>query len=692
MRTYSSLFLLGALGAMSAAASAAVDTTEWTCKTCPYPKGATALVEAGIGNVSSASPKFGDFSGLDKKGAYLVLGGEFDYRSVDGYYAQLLASDLGLDSRSLSAKTGRAGLYELRLGFAETPRHFGEGLSPFIGLGGSVLTLPAGFPASGTATMPLGGTLKPVELDLDAKRFDLGGSWIGGDHWTTKLQLRHDVRDGTKPFSASFYATATQLPLPVDQVTDQLELTVAYATRQLQLSLGYQASRFNNGFESLTLSSPFWPVVPGATRGQLALAPDNQFQQVTGSAGYQILPSLRASADFAVGRMTQDASYLAATLNPNLAATAGALPGTSLDGRVDTFSGSVKLTATPFDSLRVNASYARDVRDNRTDSSRFAAVSTDIFVWPGKRANEPYSHWQDRFKLSADYRGADRLRLSGGAEQDNRTRSYQEVVDTRETTLWGRLGLQPRDDLNLSLKVAFADRHNSPYGTSTWLDNPENPQLRKYYMVGRKRQSATARADYTLNDKVALGFAAEYANDDYAASAIGLNKARNSNLSADVAVTLSERTRLTGFVQADRIHSLQSGSQAFAAVDWRARNHDRFDMIGLGLKHAAIVDKLDIGADLTVSRARSRVTLETVIPEPEFPTDKTSVDSLKLYANYKMSEAITLTGSWWYERYESVNWHTDGLLPSTVVNLLALGVPTPNYRVNVVRLAMRYRF
>ena len=146
-----------------------------------------------------------------------MLGGELDYRSADGYYAQLLASDLGLDSRSLSARTGRAGLYELRLGYAETPRHFGEGLSPYLGLGGPVLTLPAGFPASGTATMPLGGTLKPVDLGLDAKRFDLGSTWVGGDHWTTKLQLRHDVRDGTKPFSASFYATATQLPLPVDQ-------------------------------------------------------------------------------------------------------------------------------------------------------------------------------------------------------------------------------------------------------------------------------------------------------------------------------------------------------------------------------------------------------------------------------------------------------------------------------------------
>ena len=693
MRTYSPLFLLMSLGVMSTAAVAAADTREWTCKTCPYPKAATAVVELGVGHVSSSEARFGDYTGLDKKGAYALVGGELNYRSETGYYANLLASDLGLDSRSLSAQSGRDGVYGLRLGYSEIPRHFGdEGLTPFIGAGSSVLTLPGGFPASGTATMPLASTLRPVELGLSAKRFELGASLVGPEHWTWRLQVRHDTRDGTRPSAGSFFATAAQLPLPVDQVTDQFEVSVAYATRALQLNLGYQASRFANGLESLTWTSPFWTVTPGATRGQLALAPDNQFHQVTGSAGYQVLPSVRASADFAIGRSTQDAAFLASTLNPVLAASLPALSRTSLDGRVDTFNGSVKLSAAPTDTLRINAIYARDVRDNRTAVGTYPAVSTDIFVGPGTRTNQPYSFWQDRFKLHADFRGPDSLRLAAGAEQDNRQRSYQEVVDTRETTLWGRMSLQPRDDLSLALKVAHADRRNSGYGTSIWLDNPENPALRKYNLASRERDSANLRADFTLNEKIGFGLSAEYAADDYSASAVGLNSARNFNLTADMAWAFSERTRVSAFVTHERIRSVQSGSQAFAAADWSANSVDRFEILGLSLKHAAIVDKLDIGADLTVSRSRSDVALTTLIPEPALPTQKTAVDSLKLHATYKLKDNISLTGSWWHERYDAQDWQLDGLLPSTVVNLLALGQPAPSYRVNVLRLAVRYRF
>lgn len=51
-----------------------------------------------------------------------------------------------------------------------------------------------------------------------------------------------------------------------------------------------------------------------------------------------------------------------------------------------------------------------------------------------------------------------------------------------------------------------------------------------------------------------------------------------------------------------------------------------------------------------------------------------------------------LTGSYWYERYDSQDWRLDGVLPATIPNLLAFGAQAPNYSVNVLRVAMRYRF
>jgi hypothetical protein len=223
MKIFSSLHLLAALGVLSAAtgASAQADTSQWKCTSCPYPKGTTGSVDAGLGHVSDASQKFGDYTGLHKNGAFLVLDGNVSRRGDDGYFADLWGADLGLDSRRLYGQAGREGLYSLNVGYAEIPRHLTEGArTPFLGSGGSVLTLPPGFPAADTGSMPLATTLQPIDTGFKYKRVDLGGTYIGGKDWSANLSLRHDERDGTRPVSGSFFSTSSQLVAPVNEKTD----------------------------------------------------------------------------------------------------------------------------------------------------------------------------------------------------------------------------------------------------------------------------------------------------------------------------------------------------------------------------------------------------------------------------------------------------------------------------------------
>ena len=691
MKIHSPLHILGALGLLCSTSTWAVDTSAWTCESCPYPKGLSGTVEVGAGNVSDKSAKFGTTTGLERKGAYAVLGGSATWRDGDGLYADLEASDLGLDSRNLSLRGGREGLVALGLRYDEIPRYFGDGAqTPFLGVGGGTLTLPPGFAAPGTNTMPLAANLQPIDLGVVAKRLDLTGSWLGTDSLNLRMGYRRDVRDGTRPLYASFLATAAQLPAPVDHVTDVLDLTAAYTAARWQASLSYQWSQFRNGTPALTWDNPFTAVVPGANRGQLALSPDNELQQIIGSAAYQFAPSVRASADFAIGRLTQNQSFLAPTLNANL--TPGPLPAASLDGRVDTFNGSVRITAAPLDGLRLNASYARDVRDNRTARHAYPYIETDIYGSLPPRTNTPFSQWQDRLKLQADYRGPATLRLAGGAEYAQRERNYTEVVTTRETTVWARVSLQPVDMLGLSVKLAHADRDHSTYGTAVWFGAAENPLLRKYNLAARLRDSAGLRIDLTLSETLSVGLSADYANDDYHRSVIGLTEARSGSVGADVAWAVSENTRLHAFAQGESMRSLQGGSQSVGLPDWSARSKDRFEVFGFGVKHAAIPDKLDIGADLSSSRSRSDLDVQTVMTEPAFPRASTSLDRVKLYATYKIDDRISLTGNLWHEAYRAVDWRTDGLMPAALVNLLSLGAQTPRYKVDAVSVSLRYKF
>ncbi len=432
-------------------------------------------------------------------------------------------------------------------------------------------------------------------------------------------------------------------------------------------------------------------MVAGSDRGQLALAPDNEFHQIAASAGFEISPAVRVSADLATGRMTQDAAFLLATLNtnPSLAVT---LPASSLQGKVNTFNASVRLTATPMDRLRLNASLARDERDNRTGSLGYPAVTTDMFLGTGLRFNQPFGFTQDRFKLSADYRGGPfGLKTSVGIDQDNRERTLQEVGTTRETTVWGRASAQPLQNISVSLKAAHAERDNSGFGVASWISPPENPLLRKFNMAERKRDSIGGRADVAVSEAVNFGFSMEMAYDDYNDTTLGLLYGRTANASADLSLAVSDDTQVHAFVQGERVRSKQAGSQVFGQRDWSALSKDAVEVFGLGVRHAALKGKLELGADLTLSRSRNEIEVE-VGSISAFPAAKVSIDSARLHAIYKWQDNMSLFGSYWYEQYESQDWHADGVTPSVVTNLLAFGDPPPRYRLHVLRLGVRYRF
>jgi MtrB/PioB family decaheme-associated outer membrane protein len=553
-----------------------------------------------------------------------------------------------------------------------------------------VLTLPAGFPAPSTAAMPLAGTLQPVDIGYKRSRYDLRASWLAGEDWTHRISLRHDVRDGTQRIGGSFFSSASQLVAPLDQVTDQLELATAYNGRRVQASLAYSASLFRNGPDSLTWSNPFTTGIIGSASGQLALAPDNQFHQILASLGYEVTPKIRTSFELAVGRMTQDAPFLPATLNPTLGVPA--LPAASLHGRADTLNASARISAEATERLRLTGSVSRDERDNRTPTLAWPAVSTDMFVGVNPRINQPYSFTDDRIKLGGDYRGPGAIKASFGLEHDTRHRTLQETDATREATVWVRVSTALRPNVSLALKLAHAERDNSDYRVVPAIDPAENPLLRKFNQAQRSRDVAGLRSDIAISESINIGLSLDVTNDDYRHSLVGLTDGRSIDVGADLALAVSDETQLRLYAQGERIRSRQAGSQLFGQPDWFGRTRDAFDVLGVGFRHLALKGKLQFDGDLTVARSRSRISVETGASSPPFPTAATARDTLKLGATYRLRDDLSLIGSWWYERYDAQDWRLDGVLPDTVPNLLALGQQPPRYHVNVFALVLRYRF
>ncbi|MBI2959159.1 MAG: MtrB/PioB family decaheme-associated outer membrane protein [Betaproteobacteria bacterium] len=697
MKTSNRLFVLGLLSALPGAVTAAdsgaakppVDTSKWECKSCKFEDGTSGTVDVGVGHVSQGSFKFGEYTGLEKKGGFFIGDGAARFRGADAAYWNANASNLGLDSRSLDAEGGRQGKYKLLLKYDGLPHLISDSArTPFLGAGGSSLTLPAGFPAATTGLMPLASTLQEVDLGTQRKRLGVGVGWTSAQDWEYGVNFRRETKEGTKRSAGAFLLSSAHLVEPVDYVTDQVDASASYRGDRWQAKFAYYGSKFRNSNDALTWQNPFTPVL-GGVAGQLALPPDNQFHQILASAGYQFSARTRASFDIAWGRMSQNESFLAATLNPG--AAAGALPASSLNGSAATLDAGLKLTSAVTERLRLNAAYTHNDRDNRTPQGVYPVVLTDVLAGI-PRTNLPYSFTQDKVKLSGDYRISALAKASAGFDSEERKRTFQESDKTREDTLWGRVILRVLDRLDLTAKVAYAERKASAYRPVVEVVPVENPLLRKYNMADRRRESVGVRADIAATETINIGLGVDWANDDYSSSSIGLISARDYGVNGDLSVMLTPQTSLHFFANYQEIESRQAGSAAVSTPDWFGENRDKFDFIGIGLKHEAIKNKLDIGADYGISHSRSQINVITGAADPAFPHITTSLDSLRFYAIYRLKDNVSLQGSFWHERFDSKNWMLDGVAPNTITNVLVFGEQAPRYSVNVVRLALRYKF
>jgi len=248
-----------------------------------------STVEFGLGYVDEDSFRFGKYSGLKKKGAYGVL--DFDiqkrgaYDSDSARYWHFKGSNLGLDSRELGFETGVQGDYRLTLDYNQIPVfHSDSSQTIFNGAGGTVLSLPAGWAASGSTRgmSNLVRNLKDFDVETERQRIGVGFKKVLSKNWSFDTTYKHETKDGTKVIggiigNSGGNPRAALLPEPVDYVTDEFEAKLAYADKQKQFQISYFMSLFNNENRSLMWANPYtaiggWDPSAGFPNGQGQLA------------------------------------------------------------------------------------------------------------------------------------------------------------------------------------------------------------------------------------------------------------------------------------------------------------------------------------------------------------------------------------------------------------------------------------
>ena len=694
LRLYAAPALLGVLGTLaagsaSAQAPAPPDTSGWKCAQCPFLQGAEVQIEAGVQYATGANASYGRYTGLDRSGAYVDAASSGQLRRSDGTYVNYDLENLGLASREGYANAGQEGRFDLRVSYDGQPsRLYDSAVTPFQDSGGGALRLPANWVGAGsTAAMTqLGSSLAPFDLGFERSTVAVLGKLFASPSWTLFGEFQRQEKDGTDLTSASFLTQAVQLPQPIDYVTNSIDAGAAWSGRRASLRFTYTGSWFEDDSDSLTFANPFLPVVPGSTQGQLAQPPGNTLQQLAATGNLQ-LPWFGTTLSFtaSLGRLLQNQAFLPLSTLPGSAALA---PG-SLNGDVHLSHYALGLAARPLPKLSVHGNATYDGRDDETTPLSVNYIVTDTF--PGGTTVTPrYSEDRVRLDGEADYALFSWARLGiGGQYQGTHFGPGQALTWLQDNRSWGRASIIPLDTLTFTLKGGDGLRKTSSYDTAA-LPPGENPLVRDSNFAPREQVFYSLTAAWSPTATLTWSLEGYFANDDYPLSQLGLRSEHERHLSSTV--TWAPRDGLSFYVNAgyQSLYGLQYGYVGPLTAPWQITDSERFWNAGAGGKWVAS-QRWTFSLDgIHAPSYGSTDSIVAGLTQP-FPQNTSQLDSLHLTATYNRSAALQINIRYNFEKYDMSDWALEGVTPSTVPNLLGLGLQPYHHNVNLIALTVRYK-
>ena len=483
-------------------------------------------VDLGVGAVSGSSYKFGEYNGLENSGPFGI--GNFDLRGGAAYDSKspwrwhVQGTNLGLESRSMSAEFGKQGKYRVTLSYSELLANRSDTFqTPYLGTTTGVFALPstwllpvvpqasatklnfrafspvagAGsvYNSSGVLTAPTTAQLvtlaaiqaadlpafHSVYLSTKRTRVDAGIRYNVSSNLDVPLSYNYEHKSGLKAqglVSEQVSETSVTVPTPIDFDTSQANAAVDLRFKQLYLSVGYYGSFFKNNVNSISYQDPADPTKSVT----LSTPPSNQFNQFTVVGVQKFKGDMKLAVAGSYGRGTQNDAFLGPSTAANGQLAFG-IPAPSLNGLVVTSMVNAKFTAKPYKKLSVVAAYKFFNRDNQT------AVNTYLF----QDVNEPKSG-------TSNFNGVAGLPATMGSNTNiYQNRSYSQMTNQADGE--AEYQFAKKEWLQASYKWQRMDRSC----TGAWINCADAPRTDEHTIGGEWRRSSagnfSGRINYTYS-------------------------------------------------------------------------------------------------------------------------------------------------------------------------------------------------
>jgi MtrB/PioB family decaheme-associated outer membrane protein len=525
---------------------------------------------------------------------------------------------------------------------------------------------------------------------------------------------------------------------PTNYQTDTVNAALNWTGEKGRLSLGYFGSFFSDKNNDLSWSNPFTAnngtgrasatgtAAPnGFPVSTMSTTPDNQFNQVNLTGGYDFSPATKLAGGLSYGRNTQDDSFLT-NMMPS------GLPRSSLDGEVITKNANLKLTNQATKELALTAGFKYNERDNKTSSKSYDFTLVDGAGAPDDATNIPFSNKRYQFELAGDYRfnSSNNLRL---AYEYNRIKRWcsdtgpdcVKAEDNTDNTVGLEYRLKASDTVSFNAGYSYADRNANNNSDLNWESTIGANDLNvsgfvPYFEASRKEQIAKAGVNWQATDRLDLGLTGRYIYDNYDEK-LGLQNSDTWSLNLDATFSYSENGSVSAYASLmkrwrDMKNASAGNIEATPVLPpsnlWTNRLSDDEDAFGLSAKHKGLMGgKLSLAGDVSYVYGNSGYTTNLDYTPSTLCTSSVSgatnfnlacgstpditnrMLQVKLSGDYQVDKHSKIALGYLYQQLHSNDYYYNGYQTGyTSSTLLPTNEQEQSYSVNVVTATYTYEF
>lgn len=746
-------------------------------------KGGSLTLSAQGGSGFEDSSKLQQYETFPK--GVFVPCADFAWTNDKNYFLNVRGTKLGLDDQFASLVGGKKGGFKLKLGWDQNPNwqsntaqtpfsetrsgstaffHVPDGMRLALQNVYTPWVTPTSSNPAGVGSAPANPTVAgfyavepwvtgapPIDLRYERKTGRVGFELPVGESLVFNASYAHETRDGNKNttlYGGPSYEVAT----PIDYTTDNFRFGGEYAKGRFFANAAADFSSFTNDVqyaeidnpERLQLNNPGFPtartVYNDAAAFRLWLPPDNNAYTVDLTGGVTFPRRHKITASLSTGQMKMDHELLNISTNPDLGlqppnpAFTIVPPYGSVQAKMDTFMGQVKLTGDPWSKLGYILSWRKFELTDKTDEYHFTSTvrgdvlpsySTEGFT------REPEGWGSESLRAEVHFLPVTGLRLGAQLAREKRNydiRSYADVKDNVFTLS----GDYAHDWL--TFHVGWTNFDRSPGDANSAAIPPSWAGATQTDISERHRHIWSGLVTLTPSGPFTVALTGQKQTNDFAESVTGLLDQSFDTVGVDVTYAASKNvSAFAGYVYEKYFFSMAAAyiprgqSPPFdPANQWGNDTTDKVDTFRAGLTWVLVPEKLDLDATFDYTKPRSESIYDFALPGtpigglneangifpsnvppiPGFPV--TTFDRFPLVSKkfimakirlaYHVGKNLTASAMYWKQKYDNTDWQTDlmqpymGRVDPGSNRWFFLGARIPSYDANVFRASVTYNF